>query len=787
MIKKCISRDWKFSCEGADWADIDLPHDYMIETKRLPTPPGDANVGFYQNRNGRYAKYLELDRDKHYILNIDGAYMCSSVLFNEHHLAKHPYGYSPYLVDLPDDIKRSGTNKLLIKTEPVIHSSRWYSGNGLYRDVFLWEGGRIRIEPWDMFISTVKLDEKGAEIRLKYTVTSQADEECEVRFVLFFGKEQIKEERAHIHAAKDTKTEHEYLMRIENPKLWDLEHTNMYTLKTEISAQGVITDASENEFGVRTISADAKRGLLLNGKPLKLRGGCIHHDHGVLGAAAFPAAEERKIRLLKEAGFNAVRTAHNPPSLALLEACDRLGMVVMDEAFDEWNKEKCVYHWWFDEWCKRDVASMVLRERNHPCVFSYSIGNEIFEIDGTSRAEQWSRLLVEEIKRYDDTRFATSGINKGFSENYPDKIDPKDYADHVHGAFEGLDKKQKALHINKITAGYEEPLDIVGCNYYYENYLTEHECYPERVIWGSETHAIHFYHSWELTKNNNYILGDFTWTAFDNMGEVGAGRTLWARDGEIKGLSTADYPWRCCYQGDLDLCGTRRPQSYFREAVWLGGEELKIFTTHPEHFGEGFSGTEWHWYDVYETWSFDDAYIGRLIEAEVYTTADTVKWYVNGSFVGESVPKDGIAKLKTTYEPGCISAAAEKDGQICAKGSLNTVGEKSAINVTAEKDELLADNRDLCYFDITVADSEGRVVMAADDELKCVVSGGELLGIFSGNPCNEDSFTSNSCHAFLGRALAIVRTKTPGEVGIKVYADKLAAGFASVQAKKVRK
>lgn len=782
MIKKCISKGWKFKCENGEYIDIDLPHDYAVSTERLPDLPGDKNGGFYQNEKGRYVKYLTFNEDKHYILNIDGAYMCSSVFLNENHLANHPYGYTPYLVDLTESIRLNGTNKLVITTDPINHSSRWYSGTGLYRDVFLWEGGEVRIEPWDMFISTVKIEEDNAQIKLKYTVSADKSTDIKVCFSIISDEKLLKSEEISMSVSEKSKEEREYIMNIDNPILWDLDNTHLYTLKTEIFEKDVLLDTSYNEFGMRTIYADAESGLLLNGKPIKLRGGCIHHDHGVLGAAAFPAAEIRKIRLLKEAGFNAVRTAHNPPSLALLEACDRLGMVVMDEAFDEWNKEKCVYHLWFEEWCKRDIACMVMRERNHPCVFSYSIGNEILEIDGTSNAAEWSKLLVAEIKKYDDTRFATSGIQKGFSRIHSEEIDPSDYAEFLNKKYENLDFRAKALLTNKITAGYEAPLDIVGCNYYYESYLIEHECYPERVIWGSETHAIHFYDSWSLTKNNNYILGDFTWTAYDNMGEVGAGRTLWARDGEIKGLSIADYPWRCCYQGDLDLCGYRRPQSYFREAVWLGNKELKIFTTHPEHYGEGFSGTEWHWYDVNETWTFDDIYVGRPIKVETYTDADKVEWFVNGKPVGESIPEKGIASIDAVYEKGCITAVAYKEGREYARGSLHTTNQASEINIIPEQEKLIADNRDLCYFDISVTDKEGRVVCEAENELKCNVQGGELLGIFSGNPCNEDKFTSNTCHAFKGRALAIVRTSQKGNVSIKVYSEGLASGFAKVRA-----
>lgn len=781
MIKRCISKNWKFLNSEEGYIDIDLPHDYAISKERSPDVPGGRSNGFYPDSWAKYVKYLNFDQPLHYILDIDGAYMCTQIYLNENYIASHPYGYTPFLVDLTPYILLDHTNKLQIITNPLPQSTRWYSGNGIYRDVFMWAGGDIRIEPWDLFISTRNADEKAAKISLKFNVSSDKTADIRVRFEVFYNDESVKTEEIYMSVKEDRKAEREHVIEIENPLLWSIENPTLYTLKTEIFENDKLSDTSFNNFGIRTIYADAKKGLLLNGKPLKLRGGCIHHDQGVLGAMAFPAAEERKIRLLKEAGFNAVRIAHNPPSLALLEACDRIGMIVMDEAFDCWNKFKSPndYNLFFEDWCFRDISYMVQRDRNHPCVLSYSIGNEVFEIDGTSGAARWSEALSSEIRKYDDTRFVTSGIQKTFASRKPEEIDPDDYKDYVNRKHGHSDVKQT----NAATEGYEKPLDIVGCNYYYEKYLLEHECYPERVIWGSETHAINFYDSWKLVKENAFIIGDFTWTAIDNMGEVGTGRSLWARDGVINGISVAEYPWRTCYQGDLDLCGHRRPQSYFREAVWIGSKEPRIFVTHPEHFGEAFSGTRWHWYDVEECWTFDDKYIGRPVKVETYTDADKIVWIVNGKEIGESVPQKAIAAIETVYEKGEITAVAYKQNAECARYTLCTTGESVLIDVVAEKSEFCADNRDLCYFDISITDSSGRIVTTAENELKCIVQGGELLGIFSGNPCNEDQYTSNCCHAFKGRALAIVRTKTAGTVNLKVYCDELAPGYAETIAK----
>lgn len=780
MIKRSISKGWKFAdfpiVNG--YTDVDLPHDYSIKKKR------DKNLDEYNAyipvTCGKYVKYLEFNKGVHYILDVDGAYACTEVTLNQNLLMLHPHGYTPMLVDLTDTVIDGVTNKLEITTNPLPLSTRWFTGCGIYRDVFIWEGGKIRIEPWDMFISTNSVDKDGAKVRLKFTVSADENATIKVNFEVFEdGGKGVLKESLTLDVVKG-KNEFEKVITVANPKLWDVDNPNLYNLKTEIYCGEELTDQSENTFGIRTIYADAKVGLLFNGKPIKLRGGCIHHDHGILGAASFPAAEERKIRLLKNAGFNAVRISHNPPSLALLEVCDRIGMIVMDEAFDIWNKRKFVvadYHLFFKEWWDRDIAYMVLRDRNHPSVISYSIGNEIYEIDGTSEADKWSEKLSNEIRKYDDTKFVTAAIQKVSLATFrPESIDPDDYKAYM--IEKNGNGEQKA--INKITEGFEKPLDIIGFNYHHKHYGIFHETYPDKVIWGSENWTLNFHDYWKDVTDNIYNIGDFTWTAYDNLGEVGHGNFFWEREKETVNLH--EYPWRTCYQGDLDLCGNRRPQSYYREAVWFGGNEPRIFVTHPEHFGETLYGRGWHWYDVQESWTFDDKYIGRPVKVETYIQADKVEWYINGKLVGESVPEKTIASLNTVYEKGEITAVAYKNGKEFSRYTLETTGGAVAVNVVPESNSLKADNRDLCYFDITVVDGKNRLVADAEEEITAYVTGGEFMGMFSGNPISEDDFATNVCHTFKGRATAIVRAKDAGKVKILITGKNLASGCAEVTA-----
>lgn len=753
MKKTCISKGWLLNAPGTNgWKNVDLPNDYSITQKRTPNAPGGASNGFFNGGAGTYVKELDIPAEKkHYILDVDGAYMNAQISLGDFLLAKHPHGYTPFLVDLTPRVKFGEKNRLTIKTDDLQCSTRWYSGAGIYRDVYLFEGGDIRIEPWDLNVETPAAD------LVKVSLTVTADRKADITLRLeILDAAGSRAAYCENNLTADGKTTNNADFTINDARLWNIEDPYLYTLRAQIIENGAVIDTEELRFGIRTISADAKNGLLINGIPVKLRGGCIHHDHGVLGAADYPAACRRKLEKLRDAGFNALRIAHNPPSELLLDLCDEMGIIVMDEAFDCWRLEKggkFNYHRYFDEWWERDIELMVRRDRRHTSVIAFSIGNEIPESRGNTDGDEWSKCLSDKIRELDPTRFVTSATYQ---------MTPADvWADN--------------------TAGYYAPLDICGYNYLYGRYEKDHEQFPERVIWGSETHAIRFYDSWHTVLRNPYVIGDFTWTAYDNLGEAGTGRALWARDGHIPGISLAEYPWRSCYQGDLDLCGYRRPQSYFREAVWIGGV-TRLYTTHPEHYNEGFSGTGWHWYDVLDSWTFDEKYVGKPVKCEVYTDADEVEWFINGRSLGRSKPEKAIAYMDVPYEKGELSVVSYKDGGEWGRAALHTVGKPNGVSVAAETGEINADNRDLCYFDISVVDEKGDRVPDAKTRLTCIVEGGELMGIFSGDPKNEDQYGSDVCHAFEGRAVAIVRTAKPGEVTITVGGEGLIAGSCRIKA-----
>jgi len=779
MNKQIISQGWALRSPGFSGV-VDLPNDYAVTQKRSPNTPGWSSNGFYRGGTGDYTKYITLDdRYSHYMLDIDGAYMCAEVVFNEVHLTTHPHGYTPILCDLTPYVFKNTINRISIRTDDNQPSTRWYSGAGIYRDVFLWCGGDIRIEPRGLWVKTPDTD---GRVIVCVTVTSDRSSHIELTLKAVGDDGSLADSRVFGLDVSEGENRHELEMFIPSPRLWNIGEPNLYTLTAEIAENGDITDTAEITFGIRKIECDAENGLRINGRAVKLRGGCIHHDHGGLGACAYPAAEERKLRLLKEAGFDSIRTAHNPPSSVLLDLCDRMGIVVMDEAFDTWNRPKHTrdYHLWFRHCWAADIRAMVERDRVHPSVISYSIGNEVRESEGLGNVGEWSERMTAEVRKYDDTRLVT-GTTFGTKSSPPSDA-PEEYRRNFEKRFFFDGDEEQLKSWAKRSEPFYAPFDIAGYNYIYKRYRRDHEQFPNRVIWGSETHALKFYESWNEVLSLPYVIGDFTWTAYDNMGEAGTGRSCWARDGEIKGISLAVWPWRTCWQGDLDLCGFRRPQSYFREAVWRGNVISPIFTTHPEHYGEGFSGTGWHWYDVHESWTFDDKYIAKPVRCEVYTDCDSVIWTLNGKYIGTSAADKCIASIDIPYERGTLRAEGIKDGRSCGSVSLETTGRAARLTALPEKTALKADGRDLCYIDIAVTDEDGRRVDGSKHEIKCEVEGGRLLCIFSADPANEDDYTTDTCHAFDGRAIAVVSASDKGTVRIKVIGDTLTDGETSVNA-----
>lgn len=539
MKKQCISDKWRFSSPDINGnITVNIPHDYSVKLPRDKTAKGWAGGrnGAFTGTSGTYTKYITFGESAHTLLDIDGAYMCTRIYFNDNLLDMHPSGYMPYTVDLSPYIRQNRSNKIELTVQNLQPSTRWYSGSGVYRDVFIYTGGNIRIEPWDLYVTTENICENKAQITVRTDIMSDFNADVTVKFDFSDknGKEILLSEQD--VTVKKGRNSFVFDFLIENPMLWDCENPNLYTLFTEIIYNGKTEDEFVSRFGIRSITADAENGLKINGKQIKLKGGCIHHDYGVLGVAEYPAAIERKLKKLKSVGYNAIRSAHNPPSDMFLEMCDKLGIIVMDEAFDMWNKPKTAldYSLFFRDWWARDIKNMIKRDRSHPCVISYSVGNEIPEHDGNSKGYEWVKRIADEMRIYDKTRFITSGIDGIWHDCDP--LAPDDYKeyfgervryDYIVAEDEKMLEAGASEKWAECTEPFAEHLDIVGYNYLYKRYALDRQKYPKRIIWGSETQVKYFYESWQATMENPCVIGDFTWTAYDNLGESGAGRGCW--------------------------------------------------------------------------------------------------------------------------------------------------------------------------------------------------------------------------------------------------------------------
>ena len=760
---------------------VDLPHDFIIEKPRTADAAGGPANGYFGNGQGIYKKNLDIPAEwegKTVLMDVDGAYMNLEVILNGELLGMHPNGYVPYQVDLTPALRFDGRkNKVKLITQSRQPSTRWYSGGGLYRDVCLWVGGPVCVKPWDIFISTPVIEKNQAVVKVEADISGTGEEQ-NIKFTCvlvdecgnLFGK--VEKYLKICGKLKDISE-----IRVDNPILWDIDNPYLYSYKIILEKDGEILDEAEDTFGIRKIEADAVHGLRLNGKSMKLKGGCVHHDNGFLGACAYPKAEERKMKILKAAGYNTVRISHYPPSKALLKICDRLGMLVMDEAFDVWRMGKMPmdYHLYFEAWWDRDIEYMVRRDRNHPCVITYSIGNEITERDGKNSGAQWSRKLAEKVREFDSTRFVISAVCGVFPE--------KDDEESASGGNFDLNLLQNNSAWNEATREYCEPLDIVGYNYLKDIYEESHAMFPDRVILGTETHAFTTYDFWQKVEKLPYVIGDCIWAAVDYLGEVGVGKVYWENDHEPFSFMT-EYPWRTSWQSDIDLTGEQRPQSIYREIMWGNTAKSGIFTTHPKHFGENFHGTDWHWYDVNDCWCFENEWLGKPVQVDVYGAGDEAEFILNGKSLGRKTFDRLIATMDIDYEPGTLEAIVYKDGNEISRCCLVTPGKAEKLVLKAEEDVIQADGKDLAYIRITLQDEHGIRLTQDQRNIQVEVEGaGTFLAVGSANPCTEDHITDKECHLYRGTAIVILKSCQTGETRVRVIADSIKEGSCVITAK----
>lgn len=782
-IETLFDVGWKFQlgdAQGAEmpsfndsaWRSLDLPHDWSIEDLPNQEPGkvvgpfskesiGTTATGYTIGGTAWYRKTFTLENDDRFsqtIINFDGVYMNSDVWVNGKLVGSHPYGYTAFQFDITEYINPAGKpNTIAVKVKNEGKNSRWYSGSGIYRHVWLIRKQPIHITHNGVFINTESISENEANIAVSATVENSTyditDVQLQINIIDANGKIAITSETPVENLRTGTENITQSI-KVPQAKLWSTDDPNLYTAEVKVIANGEITDHTLTTFGIRTIHFDAKTGFTLNGKSVLLKGGNLHHDNGFLGSATIDRAEERRVELMKANGFNAIRASHNPPSKQFLDACDRLGVLVMDEAFDQWVRPKNPqdYNLYFREWWKKDLKSMIYRDRNHPSVIFWSIGNELNE-RADSLGYVIRKELVAEVHKLDPTRPVTEGVCE--------------FWDHWGREW-------------STAAPVFTDLDVAGYNYLQKYFESDHAEYPDRIIVSTESYPPEAYAFWQGVENNPYVVGDFVWTAMDHLGETGCGNSKISEE-PLPRVGLQPWPWFSNNCGDIDLCGNKKPQSYYRDVVWDNSKiEMMVHAPIPEGMVETYS--YWGWPDEYPSWNWNGNE-GKLMDVRVFTKSPLVRIELNGKVIGEQAidTNRGItANFKVPYEPGVLKAIALKDGNEIGYKELKTTGAPAKVKLTADRSVIKASRNDLSYISVEITDEEGNVIPDAMIPVTFTVSGiGEIAGSGNANPTDMESFNNPVCKTFRGKALAILRPledKKGGTISLRAEASGLKTG-----------
>lgn len=810
---------------------VNLPHDFMIGRNVAPDSAGGAEAGFYTGATGAYTKRIAFSAEelsKRNVLCIDGCAGNTKVIVNGHLAARHHYAYTAFDVDLGPYLVEGDNRITIVASNTDQPNGRWYTGAGLYRGVELLSAPSIHISNNGIFAYTKSISESGAIIGIDVSLenhTSRAQTvdvsiELHDRVNPFFPSEALNtsgpvgEAKAIAWVEAESSAVVHTQIYVPNARLWDLDSPSLYetrvrtvavgglhpSLQDQESSEQTVDDSRDEAtavFGIRTITVDATNGLRLNGKTIKLKGGCIHHDNGIIGAAANHDSEYRKVLLHKHNGFMALRMAHNPPSTELLNACDEIGLLVFNEAFDVWNMEKNTYdfaQYFASEW-EKELTSFVLRDRNHPCVFAWSVGNEIPEQGGLSDGYTTSAKLTEKVRQLDPTRPVGGALCSFFR-----GLDDADNARYWQDIFMHRDELMNNGSINLdcpfgksiwpcYTAPFAASWDIVGYNYLNYQYEASHELFPNRVICCTESKPGELAKYWEDAMRLPYVIGDFEWTSMDYIGEAGIGNTQYVDEDAVEqammSMHFAAYPLRLAGAGDFDICGFEKPQLAYRRVVW-GSQETYITSHNPANYRKVEILGRYGWADCGHTWSWP-AEVGTPIKLEVYSSAPYVELIVNGENVGTATAgkeNDFRAIFHTRYMPGKVVAISRsEDGKEISRDMVVSAGRPAEIQITEDKivSELhQAEGKrgrgdaGLYYAVIEITDEDGALISYAEDTISVAVEGaGSLLGLGTGRISTEENYTSGTIKMYRGKALAVIAGAEKGKTTIKVVSDNI--------------
>ena len=799
MVRNSFNRDWMvgtivdfFNMKPGDLPkSVMLPHDAMIEKKRTAEAVSGHKKGYFPDGNYSYSKKFDVPveyKDKRVTFEFEGVYMNAMVYINGDFAGQHPYGYSNFYVKADQFLKYGEENEIKVVSK-THDDSRWYTGAGIYRDTKIIVANPVHIAIDGVKITTPNIGKEHASVVVATAIENEGMNPHSTTLVT-----EILDEMGNsvaVNSAPFTAFAGEcsslcQRLYIKEPRLWYVESPCLYTCRTKLLDGENILDEELNTFGIRSLTLDAVNGLRINEQTIKLRGACIHHDNGVIGAATIGRAEERRVEILKEAGFNAIRSAHHPMSKALLEACDRLGMLVMDEAFDTWTYNKSIYDYAlnFHTWWEEDIKGMVDKDFNHPCVIMYSIGNEIPET-GHPAGALWGRRLAEKIRNLDSTRFTINSMNAMMSvsdklqEMMPTSQKTSDNAEtDFNSMIAGIGDMLKAVAATELvtdaTAESYAAVDIAGYNYMDSRYEMDKDLFPNRVICGTETFPKDIAGNWKLVRANSHIIGDFTWTGWDYLGEASLGRVVYEEDGYAGVNVNSPYPWLMACSGDIDITGYRCPASYYREIVYGLRNTPYIAVLSPEKYGKNRTLLPWAWSDAVSSWSWA-GYDGKPVKVEVYSDADEVDLLVNGRSIGKAAAGEANsfkAEFDIVYEPGEITAIAYRDGEESGRTFLKSADSTVHLKVEADREKIEANDKDLAFITIEFVDEKGILMPLADRKVSVKVEGaGILQGLGSANPRPDGNFFDAECTTFNGRALAVVRPEAKGSIEVIVEAE----------------
>ena len=775
-----FNQDWRFhlgevsdgqriDLDDSSWRKLNLPHDWSIEGEFAEKNPAGTGGGALPGGTGWYRKSFIVPataKGKLLFVDFDGVYRKGEVWLNGHYLGKRPYGYSSFQFELTPYINFGAKNLIAVKVDNSEQpNSRWYSGSGIYRNTWLTTIDPIHVDHWGTWINTPEVNEQLAKVAIQTTVINQSQQDLSLTVTTILydsAKREVARSSTPASMKKGESSIAGQTLSISNPILWSDDKPYLYKAISQVESNGRIVDRYETPFGVRYFSFDINKGFSLNGKHVKIRGVCNHHDLGALGAAVNRRALERQLEMLKAMGVNGIRTSHNPPAPELLELADEMGFIVMDEAFDIWKKEKTKfdYHLDWDEWHKRDLEDLILRDRNHPSVIIWSIGNEV--------AEQWgshpeagiiSKELVSIVKNLDQTRPITAACNfvstdnslitagnldlvgtnyahaemHKFPQMFPNR--PLIYTETTSALATRGSYDMPSDQIRRWPRKWDEPLKDGNADFScsaYDNCSTP---------WGS-THE----ETWKLIKKHDFISGMFIWTGWDYIGEP------------------TPYPWPAIssYFGIIDLAGFPKDSFYMYQSEWTSKPVLHLLP-------------HWNWKQ------------GEMVDVWAYFNGDEVELFLNGKSLGtkRKTGDDLHVSWRVPFEPGVLKAVSRRNGKVELTKEVSTAGEAAKLVLVPDRKIIQADGTDLSFVTVKVVDKNGVVVPRADNLVNFTLAGpGFVAGVDNGSEISHESFKASHRKAFHGLAMAIVQSKgSAGAITLKATADGLAPVSVTITAR----